>query len=135
MAFHSALGCADDHGDGQEAADEHNGDDPATVVSSPKGAQRAKDRIAELIARGCGNQEPRDHVKELDSWYTALARLAGTSEAISITISICKGKADEGRLADSDVVIGWLKSIRGTCSKKPRGKKGRGGRRSHSPIG
>ena len=92
-------------------------------------------RIAELIARGCGNQEPRDHVKELEAGLVALWRLVG-SEALSITIEICKGKADEGHLADSDVVMGWLESKQGTCNKKPRGgKKGRRGRRPYSPIG
>ena len=115
-------------------ADEHAGDKPVTASSSPEGAQSARDRIAELIARGCGNLKPRNHVKELDAGFIALWRLVG-SEALSITIEICQGKADEGHLADSDVVIGWLKSIQGKFLDKPRGgKKGRAGRMPYSPI-
>ena len=116
-------------------ADEHTGDKPVTASSSAKGAQHARDRIAELIACGCGSLKPRDHVKELDAGYFALWRLVG-SEALSITIEICQGKADEGHRADNDVVIGWLESIQGNFTKKPRsGKKGRAGRRPYSPNG
>ena len=116
-------------------ADEGTGDESVTASSSPKGAQQAKDRIAWLFCRGCGSRQPRDHVKELEAGYAALWRLVG-SEALSITIDICADKADEGHLADSDVVLGWLKSIQGNCSKNPRGgKKGRRGRRPYSPNG
>ena len=108
-----------------------------TEARIPKCVQRAKDRIAGLFARGCENQKPRDHLKELDSWFIALARLVGTSEVVSTTISICEGMMTEGSLADSKVVAGWLGSIGdiNPGSKKPRGKKGRVGRDPHSPNG
>ena len=114
----------DDHSDSQEAADEHKGE-PATEGCSPECAQRAKDRITELIARGCENQ-PSKWFKELDSWFIALARQIGTSEAISTTVSICEGNLKNDtvlellchnrhpvtvQLSQREVVSVWPKSI------------------------
>ena len=134
---------ADEHSDGQEAAVVHNGVDPVTEGCTARSAQQVKDRIAGLIDRGCGDQEPRDHQAELDEWFETLAKLVGVDEAINTIVSICGAKLNGGISdADRSVMHGWVRTIckktgisLSQVGKRNRGKKGKGRVGLKSPNG